>query len=66
VTSVEHDMFEFNCWASELYKRGVPLMTSGVPRRFFSARQLREFREQSGELNGARRGDQAVYVLRRR
>jgi SAM-dependent methyltransferase len=63
ILSVEYDSYEFQFWASELYRRDIPLLTKGVPRRFFSARQLREFRKKSRDLNAARRGDQAVFLL---
>jgi SAM-dependent methyltransferase len=63
IVSVEYDSFEFQFWGSELYRRGIYLKTDGVPRRFFSARQLRGFTKKSQELNAARRGDQAIFRL---
>jgi SAM-dependent methyltransferase len=64
--SVEYDSNEFQFWGSELYKRGIALKTRGVPRRFFSARQLRAFKAKSEELNILRRGDQAIFTLTNR
>jgi SAM-dependent methyltransferase len=63
VESVEYDSNEFQFWGSELYCRGITLKTAGVPRRFFNAKQFRDFRMKSDDLNAARRGDQAVFVL---
>src|SRR6266404_3193255 len=63
VESVEYDSNEFQFWGSEVYRRGIPLVTDGVPRKFFSAKQFRSFRNKSDDLNAARRGDQAVFVL---
>jgi SAM-dependent methyltransferase len=63
VLSVEYDSDEFQFWASELYRRSIPLATAGVPRRFFSGRQLRDFRRRSRELNASHRGDTAAFLL---
>jgi SAM-dependent methyltransferase len=63
VISVEYDSFEFQFWGSELYRRGISLKTDGVPWRFFSAKQLRDLKNKSEELNIARRGDQALFTL---
>jgi hypothetical protein len=61
---VEYDSFEFQLWGSELYQRGIALKTAGVPRRFFSTKQLQDFKKKSEKLNATRRGDQAVFFLR--
>ena len=61
---VEYDSFEFQLWGSELYQRGIALKTAGVPRRFFSRKQLQDFKKKSEKLNATRRGDQAVFFLR--
>jgi SAM-dependent methyltransferase len=63
IKSIEYDSFEFQFWGSELYRRGIALKTAGVPRRFFSAQEFRDFKKKSDELNVDRRGDQAVFVL---
>jgi len=63
VISIEHDSYSFQFWGGELYRRGIPMSTAGVPQRFFSAKQLRDFTQKSAELNAARRGDQAVFAL---
>jgi SAM-dependent methyltransferase len=65
IKSIEYDSNEFQFWGSELYRRGIALKTQGVPRRFFSARQFRDFKKRSDELNAARHGDQAVFFLSR-
>lgn len=65
VVSVEYDSFEFQFWGSELYQRGIRMTASGVPRRFFTSREMREFKRRSLELNAARQGDQAVFRLAR-
>jgi SAM-dependent methyltransferase len=63
VKTVEYDSNEFQFWGSELCRREIPLETDGVPHRFFGTRQFAEFRKKSLQLNSARRGDQAVFVL---
>ena len=63
VKSVEYDSNEFQFWGSDLYRRGITLRSDGVPGRFFSAKQFRDFKRKSAELNAARRGDQAMFVL---
>jgi SAM-dependent methyltransferase len=63
LNSVEYDSNEFQYWGSELCRRGIPLKTAGVPWRFFSAKEFLRFKKKSVELNTARRGDQAIFVL---
>jgi len=63
IKSVEYDSFEFQFWGSELYVRGIALGAKGVPRRFFTAKEFRDFKRKSDDLNAARRGDQAMFVL---
>ena len=63
VQSVSYDSNEFQFWGSELYRREIPLRTAGVPHKFFSARQLSDYRRRSAELNMRLQGDQAVFVL---
>lgn len=53
-------------WGSELYRRGIPLVSAaGKPKQYFSRRELREFTARARELNRQRRGDQAVFYLQR-
>jgi SAM-dependent methyltransferase len=63
IKSVEYDSNEFQFWGSELCRRRIALRSYGVPHRFFSTKQLREFKSKAEELNAARRGDQAVFHL---
>jgi SAM-dependent methyltransferase len=52
----------FQFWASELYRRGIPL-ASADPNRYFTRAQLKAFDRQAAELNRAGRGDQVAAVL---
>jgi SAM-dependent methyltransferase len=63
-----HDSTEFQFWASEQYKLGVPLYddrsymvnrTTSV----FTAERLREYRRRAKELNAIGNGDQACFFL---
>jgi SAM-dependent methyltransferase len=56
----DSDAFQF--WASELYKRDIPLRQGGA--HLFSDIELRGFETIARELNQKRMGDQAVFVLR--
>jgi SAM-dependent methyltransferase len=56
------DSGAFQFWASELYKRDIPLRQGGA--HLFSADELRRFEANAQELNQKRMGDQAVFVLR--
>ena len=71
VERVVSDSTGFQFWGSEQYRRGVPLLAGEGPhdawaRSFFSARQLRDFEREARRLNARGRGDQAVFLLRRR
>jgi SAM-dependent methyltransferase len=64
VVSSGDDSTMFQFWASELYKKGIPL-AEGSPRfkKLFSSVQLREFRRAAVEANAAGRGDQGWFLL---
>jgi SAM-dependent methyltransferase len=61
----DSDGFQF--WASELYRKGVPLQDAkGVPVRpedHFRPEVLRRFEEEAAALNARGRGDQVAVVL---
>ena len=64
------DSTAFQFWGSEQYKKGIPLFD---PRSYsvnkstglFSKKQLKEWKEQSDELNKKGKGDQACFYLRK-
>jgi SAM-dependent methyltransferase len=61
------DSTDFQFWVSELYSRGVALCEvekAGGVTAFFSSRQLRTYRRAAMELNAARKGDQAWFILK--
>lgn len=62
-----HDSVGDQFWGSELYRRGIDLI-SGAPYRkqHFSRAEFRRFRVHARKLNRERRGDQAVFYLTRR
>lgn len=61
------DSTEFQFWASELYRRGVPLMNPDGrqtdPAAHFTRTQLAEFKREAARLNRAGQGDQFVALL---
>jgi Methyltransferase domain len=64
VTQVVYDSDEFQFWASELYKKNIPLHTGLKERaKHFSSAQLRDFRRRADELNSQGLGDQAIFFL---
>ena len=66
VEKVVYDSSAFLFWGSELYRRGILLAEAhGDPRKFFSAKELSQFRERASELNATGHGDQAIFYLRR-
>ncbi len=61
------DSTEFQFWASELYKMGLPL-TDGAgqpadPARHFTAEQMKGFAQEATRLNAEDRGDQVAAIL---
>ncbi|HLA63217.1 MAG TPA: class I SAM-dependent methyltransferase, partial [Rhodothermales bacterium] len=71
VESVVYDSSAFQFWASEQYRRDIPLCD---PRSHFvspsassfSPEEIAAFQRQAEELNAAGDGDQAAFYLRRR
>ena len=61
IEDIIYDSTEFQFWASEQYKKGIPLQ-SGCS---FSLWKLRSLRRQAEELNRQRQGDQAAFYLRK-
>ncbi len=63
------DSTEFQFWASELYRRGVPHTDAegrlAQPQDHFSAMELAEFRREAAAANRANRGDQLAVLLTR-
>jgi SAM-dependent methyltransferase len=61
------DSSAFQFWASELYKRGVPLLDRRQnpvqPQQFFSKEEMEEFGRKAKELNQNGRGDQVTVIL---
>ena len=66
---VRYDSWAFQFWGSEQYRQG---MTLRDPKSYavdpagsgFSAQQIKDWEQQSRQLNNARRGDQAAFYLR--
>jgi len=51
-------------WGSELYRRGIPLVSAaGKLRTYFSRAELRRFKMRAQQLNREQAGDQAVFYL---
>jgi SAM-dependent methyltransferase len=67
VVRVYRDSDSFQFWASELYRRGVPLVRGSAgfaaPLEYFSPSELAEFDAEARRLNAAQRGDQFVALL---
>jgi hypothetical protein len=64
VTRIIYDSDEFQIWASELYRKNIPLQDGLKDRaKYFSSPQLLEFRRRANELNTQGLGDQAVFFL---
>ena len=62
------DSIDFQFWASEQYKRDIPLNADNSyavnPKKsIFIAKQIKEFRKMAKELNKKKLGDQAVFYL---
>ncbi|MBA2527427.1 MAG: class I SAM-dependent methyltransferase [Pyrinomonadaceae bacterium] len=71
IAEVVFDSTAFQFWASEQYRRDIPLMNErsyfvNPNRSIFSADQIDDFSRQAAGLNQRREGDQAVFYLRRK
>jgi len=70
VAHVFYDSDEFQFWASKQYAKDIPLRSerswsenpSASP---FTAEQIAEWKKRAAELNRERRGDQAMFYLRK-
>jgi SAM-dependent methyltransferase len=65
------DATAFQFWGSEQYKRGIPLYDQrsysvNKDTGLFSKKQMKEWKEQSDELNKKGQGDQACFYLRKK
>jgi SAM-dependent methyltransferase len=59
-----HDSVSDQFWGSELYLRGIPLVTAaGNLRSYFSRCELQAFKTRARQLNKRHEGDQAVFYL---
>jgi len=67
VERTTHESTHLQFRGSELYARGIPLLSDrSEARSVFTRAQLREFRRQAEELNRQHRGDQATFYLHRK
>jgi len=70
VEKVVYDSFAYyQFWASELYMRGVPLLSDDnseieMRRNLFGSQQMVEWEAEAKRLNSANQGDQACYYLK--
>jgi hypothetical protein len=59
-----YDSVSDQFWGSELYRRGIDLVSGAANRKqHFSRAELCRFRVRARELNQERQGDQAVFYL---
>jgi 2-polyprenyl-3-methyl-5-hydroxy-6-metoxy-1,4-benzoquinol methylase len=68
VQKVIFDSSELQFWASEQYKKNIPLLSpesygTSPSKSLFSRREIRSFRERAQELNAQELGDQAAFYL---
>lgn len=68
LTDVVYDSTEFQFWASEQYRVGIPLtgknaIASFSPVGTFTPQQIRTFSEKAEELNRKKEGDQCCFYL---
>ena len=71
IFSVEYDSTALQFWGSEQFARDIPSLDSrsysqNPKGSIFSKRDLDEFTERAKELNATKRGDQAVFYLRKK
>jgi SAM-dependent methyltransferase len=59
------DSSAFQFWASEQYRRDVPLSQPQIFTGMFTRSQIKAFRRRAAELNAQSRGDQSAFVFRR-
>lgn len=63
VRNVTYDSTKSQFQGSELYKRGIPMVSAKGNEKFFTRAQLRSWKNQADRLNSEKRGDQAVFYL---
>jgi 2-polyprenyl-3-methyl-5-hydroxy-6-metoxy-1,4-benzoquinol methylase len=65
ISRVTYDSSEFQFWGSELFRRDISLAELGEEdlTRYFTHRQLDEFRRQSNKLNQQHQGGRATFYL---
>jgi SAM-dependent methyltransferase len=59
------DSSAFQFWASEQYRRDVPLSDPQVFTGMFSKAEMKRFKQRASELNAQSRGDQSAFVFSR-
>jgi SAM-dependent methyltransferase len=64
---VIYDSNEFQFWASELYSRDIDLasVNSDKPQTVFPKSEMQKFKSEAKRLNSERRGDSAIFILRK-
>jgi SAM-dependent methyltransferase len=70
IEKIEYDSTAFQFWGSEQYKNDIPLNHSLSfqvnPRTsLFKKGEIKKFKRMAGELNSDRKGDQAVFFIKR-
>ena len=71
ITSIVYNSSEFQFWASEQYRKGIPMYaensyTLNPKRSIFSKTDIKGFRKRAEQLNAKRDGDQACYYFIKR
>lgn len=66
---VIYDSFDFQFWGSELYKKNIGLVDATQryvhPSEFFTEQELAGFQSASEKLNMEKKGDQAIFYLKK-
>jgi SAM-dependent methyltransferase len=68
ISHVHFNSTAFQFWASEQYKRGIPLRdqrsySQHPDKSIFSSEDIKRFEEEAGKLNNKNEGDQAQFYL---
>lgn len=59
------DSSAFQFWASEQYRRDIPLSKPQIFTGLFSAAEIKHFERRAAELNTQSHGDQSAFIFRR-
>lgn len=59
------DSSAFQFWASEQYRRDIPLSDPQIFTGMLSKAEMKQFKKRASELNAQSRGDQSAFVFRR-